>query len=105
VSSWLATEAKRVLVALERLVGFSQDARSRRLPDYEFSFHDGDELGRKIFSAALRRYGIAGGGSLVQGKALRRAGREPTLLAHFHSCYRPGPAHTNRLGRLAESPP
>ena len=61
MSSWLATKAKRVLAALERLGWLDLTRCSREgWPDYEFSFRDGDELGRKDSSAYREHTGIAG---------------------------------------------
>lgn len=65
MNSWPATKAKRVLAALER-IGWRvrRQAGSHKMlmregwPDYEFSFHDGDELGRKILSRVAKHTGL-----------------------------------------------
>jgi predicted RNA binding protein YcfA (HicA-like mRNA interferase family) len=57
VSNWPAIKARRVLAALER-IGWrvKRQSGSHKLlardgwPDYEFAFHDNEELGRKILS-------------------------------------------------------
>jgi len=65
VSNWPATKAKRVLAALQR-IGWrvARQSGSHRLlvregwPDYEFAFHDGDELGRKILARIAKHTGL-----------------------------------------------
>jgi predicted RNA binding protein YcfA (HicA-like mRNA interferase family) len=65
VSNWPATKARRVLAALER-IGWrvKRQSGSHRLlarqgwPDYEFAFHDNDELGRKILSRVAKHTGM-----------------------------------------------
>ena len=65
MSNWPATKAKHVLAALERLgwrvkrqVGSHKMLARDGWPDYEFSFHDGDELGRKILSRVAKHTGL-----------------------------------------------
>jgi predicted RNA binding protein YcfA (HicA-like mRNA interferase family) len=65
VSNWPATKAKRVLAALERLgwrvkrqVGSHKMLARDGWPNYEFSFHDGDDLGRKILSRVAKQPGL-----------------------------------------------
>ena len=68
MSNWPATKARRVLAALER-IGWSvkRQSGSHRLlvrdgwPEYEFAFHDGDELGRKILSRIAKHTGLRPG--------------------------------------------
>jgi predicted RNA binding protein YcfA (HicA-like mRNA interferase family) len=65
MSNWPATKARRVLAALER-IGWriKRQRASHKLlmrngwPDYEFAFHDSDELGRKILSRIARHTGL-----------------------------------------------
>ena len=65
MSNWPATKAKRVLAALER-IGWriKRQVGSHRLlvregwPDYEFAFHDRDELGRRILSRIAKHTGL-----------------------------------------------
>ena len=65
MSNWPATKAKRVLAALQR-IGWrvARQSGSHRLlvregwPDYEFAFHDGDELGRKILARIAKHTGL-----------------------------------------------
>ena len=61
MSSWPATKARRVLAALERIGWRARRQRgSHKLlvrdgwPDYEFAFHDHEELGRKILNRIAR---------------------------------------------------
>ena len=65
MSNWPATKARRVLAALER-IGWQvkRQSGSHRLliregwPDYEFAFHDSDELGRKILARVAKHTGL-----------------------------------------------
>ena len=65
MSNWPATRARRVLAALER-IGWriKRQSGSHRLtvrdgwPDYEFSFHDGEDLGRKMLSRIAKHTGL-----------------------------------------------
>jgi predicted RNA binding protein YcfA (HicA-like mRNA interferase family) len=65
VSNWPATKARRVLAALQR-IGWQvkRQTGSHRLlvrdgwPDYEFAFHDGEELGRRILSRIAKHTGL-----------------------------------------------
>jgi predicted RNA binding protein YcfA (HicA-like mRNA interferase family) len=65
VANWPATKARRVLAALER-IGWrvKRQSGSHRLlvregwPDYEFSFHDKDELGRGMLSRIAKHTGL-----------------------------------------------
>ena len=65
MSNWPATKARRVLAALER-AGW-QVKRQRgshrllvhpNLPDYEFSFHDQDEIGPGMLARIAKRTGL-----------------------------------------------
>ncbi|HYM11790.1 MAG TPA: type II toxin-antitoxin system HicA family toxin [Bryobacterales bacterium] len=65
MSNWPATKARRVLAALERM-GWrvKRQTGSHRLlarvgwPDYEFAFHDNEELGRRILAKIARHTGL-----------------------------------------------
>ena len=65
MSNWPATKARRVLAALER-IGWrvKRQSDSHKLlaregwPDYEFAFHDNDELGRKILNRVAKHTGL-----------------------------------------------
>jgi predicted RNA binding protein YcfA (HicA-like mRNA interferase family) len=65
VSKWPATKAKRVLAALLRN-GWSiqRQAGSHKLlshpnwPDFEFAFHDNDEVGRAMLSRIGKHTGL-----------------------------------------------
>ncbi len=65
MSNWPATKSRRVLAALQR-IGWSikRQSGSHKLlarsgwPDYEFAFHDGDELGPKILSRIAKHTGL-----------------------------------------------
>ena len=65
MSTWPSSKAKRVLAALERL-GWSvkrQRGSHRFLarpnwPDYEFAFHDQDEIGPKMLARVAKRTGL-----------------------------------------------
>lgn len=65
MSNWPATKARRVLAALER-IGWSvkRQCGSHRLLarngwlDYEFAFHDNEELGRKMLSRIAKHTGL-----------------------------------------------
>jgi predicted RNA binding protein YcfA (HicA-like mRNA interferase family) len=65
MSNWPATKVRRVLAAPERIGWRIKRQRgSHKLlmrngwPDYEFAFHDSDELGRKILSRIARHTGL-----------------------------------------------
>ncbi|MGD0972140.1 MAG: type II toxin-antitoxin system HicA family toxin [Desulfobaccales bacterium] len=65
MSSWRATQAKRVLAALKRL-GWSDKRRSgshRTLsrtgwPDMVFAFHDNEEIGPRMLARIARVTGL-----------------------------------------------
>lgn len=65
MSNWPASKAKRVLAALLR-VGWSvkRQSGSHRLltrpgwPDYEFAFHDRDEIGGRMLARVAKRTGL-----------------------------------------------
>ena len=65
MSTWPSSKAKRVLAALERL-GWSvkRQRRSHRFlarlnwPDYEFAFHDQEEIGPKMMARVAKRTGL-----------------------------------------------
>ena len=65
MSKWPATKARRVLAALEHMGWrIRRQTGSHRLPtregwpDYEFAFHDNEELGRRILSRIAKRTGL-----------------------------------------------
>jgi predicted RNA binding protein YcfA (HicA-like mRNA interferase family) len=65
VNNWPATKAKRVLAALERIgwrvkrqVGSHKMLEREGWIDYEFAFHDNQELGRKILSRIAKHTGL-----------------------------------------------
>ena len=65
MSIWSATKARRVLAALERAGWQVKRQRgSHRLlvhpnrSDYEFSFHDQDEIGPKMLARIAKRTGL-----------------------------------------------
>lgn len=65
MSNWPATKARRVLAALERIGRqMKRQSGSHKVlgregwPDYEFAFHDNDELGRKILSRVAKHTGL-----------------------------------------------
>ena len=65
MSNWPATKARRVLAALERAGWQVKRQRvSHRLlvhpsrPDYEFSFHDQDEIGPRMMARITKRTGL-----------------------------------------------
>ena len=65
MSSWPATKAKRVLAALERIgwrvkrqVGSHKMLERDGWQDYEFAFHDNQELGRRILSRIAKHTGL-----------------------------------------------
>jgi predicted RNA binding protein YcfA (HicA-like mRNA interferase family) len=65
VSNWPATKAKRVLAALERIgwrvkrqVGSHKMLEREGWADYEFAFHDNQELGRWILSRIAKHTGL-----------------------------------------------
>ena len=65
MSNWPATKARRVLAALERAGWQVKRQRgSHRLlahpiyPDYEFAFHDHDEIGPKMLARMAKRTGL-----------------------------------------------
>lgn len=65
MSNWPASKAKRLLAALER-VGWrlKRQRGSHRLltrpgwPDYEFTFHDQDEIGPRMLARVAKRTGL-----------------------------------------------
>ena len=65
MSKWPATKARRVLAALEH-IGWclKRQTGSHKLlardgwPDYEFAFHDNEELGRRILSRIAKHTGL-----------------------------------------------
>ena len=65
MSNWPATKARRVLAALER-IGWrvKRQSGSHKLlvregwAEYEFAFHENDELGRKILSRVAKHTGL-----------------------------------------------
>jgi predicted RNA binding protein YcfA (HicA-like mRNA interferase family) len=66
MSSWPASKAKRVRAALERIGWKTKRQRgSRRLlerpewPDYEFVFHDQEEIGPRMLSKIAKRTGLS----------------------------------------------
>jgi predicted RNA binding protein YcfA (HicA-like mRNA interferase family) len=65
MSNWPATKARRVLAALERTGWQVKRQRgSHRLlvhparPDYEFSFHDQEEIGPRMLARLAKRTGL-----------------------------------------------
>jgi predicted RNA binding protein YcfA (HicA-like mRNA interferase family) len=68
VKNWPATKARRVLTVLER-IGWriKRQKGSHRLlaregwPDYEFSFHDSEEIGRRMLSRIAKHTGLQPG--------------------------------------------
>jgi predicted RNA binding protein YcfA (HicA-like mRNA interferase family) len=65
VSNWPATKAKRVLAALQRAgwrvvrqKGSHKLLNREGWRDYEFCFHDHEELGRKILSRIAKHTGL-----------------------------------------------
>lgn len=65
MSTWPATKARRVLAALERIGWQIKRQRgSHRLlvrpgwPDYEFAFHDHDEIGPRMLSKIAKLTGL-----------------------------------------------
>lgn len=68
MNNWPATKAKRVFAALER-IGWrvKRQSGSHKMPardgwaDYEFAFHDNQELGRKILSRIAKHTGLKPG--------------------------------------------
>ena len=65
MSTWPAAKAKRVLAALERIGWRTKRQRgSHRLltrldwPDYQFAFHDQDEIGPKMLVRIAKRTGL-----------------------------------------------
>lgn len=65
MSNWPATKARRVFAALERIGWKVRRQRgSHRLlvhdqmPDYEFAFHDQDEIGPKMLARIGKRTGL-----------------------------------------------
>jgi predicted RNA binding protein YcfA (HicA-like mRNA interferase family) len=65
MSNWPATKARRVLAALER-VGWKvkRQRGSHRLlvhasrPDYQFSFHDHEEIGPRMLARIAKQTGL-----------------------------------------------
>ena len=65
MSTWPASKAKRVFAALERLGWrMKQQRGSHRLlgrpdwPDYEFAFHDQEEIGPRMLARIAKRTGL-----------------------------------------------
>jgi predicted RNA binding protein YcfA (HicA-like mRNA interferase family) len=65
MSNWPATKARRVFAALERIGWrFKRQRGSHRLlvrpgwPDFEFSFHEQDEIGPKMLARIAKRTGL-----------------------------------------------
>ncbi|MBI3695244.1 MAG: type II toxin-antitoxin system HicA family toxin [Acidobacteria bacterium] len=65
MSNWPATKARRVLAALERLgwrvkrqVGSHKLLTRQGWPDYEFAFHENQEIGRKMLRRIAKRTGL-----------------------------------------------
>jgi predicted RNA binding protein YcfA (HicA-like mRNA interferase family) len=65
MSKWPASKARRVLAALERIGWRVQRQRgSHRLltragwPDYEFAFHDRDEIGPRMLARIAKGTGL-----------------------------------------------
>jgi predicted RNA binding protein YcfA (HicA-like mRNA interferase family) len=65
MSNWPATKARRLLAALERAGWRLKRQRgSHRLlshpnwPDFEFAFHDQDEIGPKMLARIAKRTGL-----------------------------------------------
>ena len=65
MSNWPASKARRVLAALERIGWRVKRQRgSHRLlarpgwPDYEFAFHDHDEIGGRMLSRVAKGTGL-----------------------------------------------
>ncbi|MCL4796237.1 MAG: type II toxin-antitoxin system HicA family toxin [Bryobacteraceae bacterium] len=65
MSNWPASKARRVLAALERAGWQVKRKRgSHRLlihpnhPDYEFAFHDQDEIGPKMLARIAKKTGL-----------------------------------------------
>jgi predicted RNA binding protein YcfA (HicA-like mRNA interferase family) len=66
MSRWPAAKAKRVLAALERIGWQLKRQRgSHRMmmrpgwPDYEFTFHDQDEIGPRMLARIAKRTGLS----------------------------------------------
>jgi predicted RNA binding protein YcfA (HicA-like mRNA interferase family) len=66
MSNWPASKARRVLAALERIGWRVQRQRgSHRLlarpgwPDYEFAFHDRDEIGPRMLARIAKGTGLS----------------------------------------------
>jgi predicted RNA binding protein YcfA (HicA-like mRNA interferase family) len=65
MSNWSSSKPRRVLAALERIGWRVKRQRdSHRLlvrpgwPDYEFSFHDQDEIGPKMLARVAKQTGL-----------------------------------------------
>ena len=66
MSNWPASKARRVLAALERIGWRVERQRgSHRLltragwPDYEFAFHDRDEIGPRMLARIAKETGLS----------------------------------------------
>jgi predicted RNA binding protein YcfA (HicA-like mRNA interferase family) len=65
MSKWPAVKARRLLAALLRIgwhvtrqEGSHKMLQRRDWPDYEFAFHDGDEIGPKMLSRISKHTGL-----------------------------------------------
>ena len=65
MTNWPATKAKRVLAARERMgwrvsrQGGSQKVLGREgWPNYEFAFHEGEEIGPRMLSKIAKHTGL-----------------------------------------------
>ena len=65
MSNWPSTKARRVLAALERAGWKVKRQRGSHCllihptrPDYEFSFHDQDEIGPRMLAGIAKRTGL-----------------------------------------------
>ncbi|HEV2687234.1 MAG TPA: type II toxin-antitoxin system HicA family toxin [Bryobacteraceae bacterium] len=65
MSNWPASKARRVLAALERIGwrvkrqrGSHRTLTRPKWTDYEFSFHDQDEIGPRMLARIAKRTGL-----------------------------------------------
>lgn len=65
MSNWKSAKAKRVLSALEKIgwrvkreKGSHKTLEREGYPDYVFSFHDGDEIGKKMMARIAKKTGL-----------------------------------------------
>jgi predicted RNA binding protein YcfA (HicA-like mRNA interferase family) len=65
MSNWPASKARRVLAALERIGWRMKRQRGSHplltrpdWPDYEFTFHDQDEIGPRMLARVAKRTGL-----------------------------------------------